>query len=113
MTATPTLPEMCAALGDQTRWDILTRLGQETMSASALARVLPVSRQAIVKHLDVLSDAGLVTAERRGREIVYAALGSRLNALAHELDRIGNAWDTRLRTLKSLAESPDGGSTPV
>nr|WP_179661674.1 metalloregulator ArsR/SmtB family transcription factor [Nocardioides panzhihuensis] len=102
---------MCAALGDQTRWDILTRLGQEAMSASALARVLPVSRQAIVKHLDVLSEAGLVTAERRGREVVYAALGSRLNALAHELDRIGNAWDARLRALKTLAESPDKGGS--
>ncbi|NYI80147.1 metalloregulator ArsR/SmtB family transcription factor [Nocardioides panzhihuensis] len=111
MSTTPTLPEMCAALGDQTRWDILTRLGQEAMSASALARVLPVSRQAIVKHLDVLSEAGLVTAERRGREVVYAALGSRLNALAHELDRIGNAWDARLRALKTLAESPDKGGS--
>lgn len=89
MTATPTLPEMCAALGDQTRWDILTRLGQEAMSASALARV------------------------RRGREIVYAALGSRLNALAHELDRIGNAWDARLRALKSLAESPEEGRPDI
>ncbi|MGH3354081.1 MAG: ArsR/SmtB family transcription factor [Nocardioides sp.] len=101
------LPVMCAALGDQTRWDILARLGQEAMSASALARVFPVSRQAIVKHLDVLADVGLVTAERRGREIVYVAVGSRLNALARELDRIGRAWDTRLRAIKDLAESTD------
>lgn len=98
---------MCAALGDQTRWDILSRLGQEAMSASALARVLPVSRQAIGKHLDVLAEVGLVTAERRGREVVYVAVGSRLNSLARELDRIGHAWETRLRSIKELAEAPE------
>ena len=111
MSAMAELPVMCAALGDQTRWDILARLGREALSASALARELPVSRQAIVKHLDVLAEVGLVTAERRGRELVYVAVGSRLNALAHELDRIGRAWDTRLRAIKQLAEAPDDPAT--
>lgn len=116
-TTTLELPTMCAALGDPTRWEILTRLGQEALSASALARVLPVSRQAIGKHLETLTEVGLVTAERRGRELVYIAVGARLNALARELDRIGRSWDRRLQSIKLLAEAPDDppngtGSTP-
>ncbi len=107
MTAETGLPPVCAALGDQTRWEILARLGNEAMSASALARVLPVSRQAIGKHLDVLADVGLVSPERRGREVVYVAVGARLNALAQELARIGRSWETRLLRIKELAESPE------
>lgn len=111
MTTTAALPTMCAALGDPTRWDILTRLGRSPMSASALARVLPVTRQAIGKHLEVLAEVGLVTAERQGREVVYVAVGGRLNALARELDRIGRSWDARLQKIKTLAESPEAPST--
>ena len=107
MTTTAPLPTMCAVIGDPTRWQILTCLGEETLSASALARRLPVSRQAIAKHLDTLTEVGLVTAERRGREIVYVAVGSRLNALARELDRIGASWDRRLRSVKQLAEASE------
>ena len=107
-----TLPDVCAALGDPTRWEILTRLGGEPMSASALARVLPVSRQAIRKHLEVLREAGLVESEQRGREVVHVALGARLGALARELDRIGRSWETRLLRIKELAERPDPTGTP-
>ncbi|MBA0053706.1 ArsR family transcriptional regulator [Streptomyces sp. AJS327] len=102
---------MCSALGDGTRWDILSRLGEGPMSASALAKVLPVSRQAIGKHLEVLREVGLVESEQRGREVVYLAVGARLGALARELDRIGRSWETRLHRLKRLAERPssEGG----
>lgn len=103
---TATLPAVCAALGDPTRWEILTRLGEGPMSASALARVLPVSRQAIGKHLDVLRAVGLVESEQRGREVVHLVVGARLNALARELDRIGRSWETRLLRLKERAERP-------
>lgn len=112
MSSITELPTMCAALSDQTRWDILSRLGREAMSASALARVLPVSRQAIGKHLEVLAEVGLVTAERSGREVVYVAAGARLNALARELDRIGRSWDRRLAAIKRLAESPGSPRRP-
>ena len=101
------LSTMCAALGDPTRWDILSRLGEGASSASALARVLPVSRQAIGKHLELLREVGLVESEQRGREVVYIALGARLGALARELDRIGRSWESRLLRIKELAERPD------
>jgi DNA-binding transcriptional ArsR family regulator len=93
-----------AALADQTRWDILTRLGARELSASALAVELPVSRQAIAKHLAALSDAGLVESVRRGREIRYLALGARLSEVANQLDRIGSEWDMRLARIKAIAE---------
>lgn len=105
MSAAP--PAMCAALGDATRWEILTRLGQGPMSASALARELPVSRQAIGKHLEVLREVGLVESEQRGREVVHIAVGARLGALARELDRMGRSWENRLLRIKELAEGPD------
>ncbi|MFI8488342.1 ArsR/SmtB family transcription factor [Streptomyces rubrogriseus] len=106
MTA-PALPAVCAALGDPTRWEILARLGEAPVSASELARTLPVSRQAIVKHLEVLREVGLVESERRGREVVHVAVGARLGALARELDRIGRSWETRLLRIKTLAEQPE------
>ncbi|OEJ93157.1 ArsR/SmtB family transcription factor [Streptomyces thermolilacinus] len=103
----PAPPVMCAALGDATRWEILTRLGEAPMSASALARVLPVSRQAIAKHLEVLREVGLVESEQRGREVVHVVVGARLGALARELDRIGRSWENRLLRIKELAERPE------
>jgi DNA-binding transcriptional ArsR family regulator len=97
-----------AALADDTRWQILARLGEAPASASALARELPISRQAIVKHLEVLRGAGLVEAEQHGRELVHRAIGGRLSDLARELDRLAEVWDQRLARIKTLAEKGDG-----
>jgi DNA-binding transcriptional ArsR family regulator len=93
-----------AALADVTRWDILTRLGSRELSASALAAELPVSRQAIAKHLNSLELAGLVEPVRSGREIRYRALGHRLSEVADRLDRLGTEWDARLARIKQIAE---------
>ena len=96
--------EMCAALADDTRWSILTRLGSSAASASALAKELPVSRQAIVKHLDVLRTVGLVRAHREGRQVRFEVVGAPLSQLARRLERIAAAWDARLADIKRLAE---------
>ena len=98
------LPQVFAALGDETRWDILTRLGARELSASGLASELPVSRQAIAKHLAALAEVGLVEAIPSGREIRYRAIGARLSGLAIELDRIGSEWDSRLARIRTIAE---------
>lgn len=103
------MPAVLAVLADETRWRILTEVGQADLSASALAARLPISRQAIAKHLVVLAEAGLVEPMRSGREIRYRALGARLSALASELDGIGRRWDQRLAAIKRIAERPDGG----
>lgn len=95
-----------AALGDETRWSILEQLGSADLSASALAGLLPVSRQAIAKHLVALVAVGLVEPVPAGREIRYRAIGGRLGELAVQLERIGGAWDSRLSAIKRLAEAP-------
>jgi DNA-binding transcriptional ArsR family regulator len=102
---TDTLVPMFAALGDETRWSILVALGEGDASASALAERLPVSRQAIAKHLAVLQEVGVVESVRVGRELRYRVLGTSLSTAAHRLDAIGAEWDTRLAAIKRIAES--------
>jgi DNA-binding transcriptional ArsR family regulator len=101
---TETLVPVFAALGDETRWSILAALGEGDASASALAGRLPVSRQAIAKHLAVLQEVGLVEPVRVGREVRYRVIGSQLSATAHRLEAIGAEWDRRLTTIKEIAE---------
>ncbi|MDT5000991.1 MAG: hypothetical protein QOK12_3096 [Mycobacterium sp.] len=101
------MPGVLSVLADETRWRILSEIGAADLSASALAGRLPVSRQAIAKHLAVLAEAGLVESVRAGREIRYRALGARLSALANDLEVIGRRWDRRLDAIKRIAETAD------
>lgn len=103
MTTAPLVP-VFAALGDDTRWSILAALGEGDASASALAGRLPVTRQAIAKHLAVLAEVGLVEPVRVGREVRYRVVGSSLSATARQLDAIGAQWDRRLAGIKEIAE---------
>ena len=95
---------MFAALADETRWSILQALGEGDASASALAGRLPVTRQAIAKHLAVLQEVGLVEPVRAGRELRFRVIGAELTATAQRLDAIGRDWDRRLAAIKEIAE---------
>ncbi|MHC5796552.1 ArsR/SmtB family transcription factor [Lacisediminihabitans sp. FW035] len=99
-----TLVPVFAALGDETRWSILVALGEGDASASALAEKLPVSRQAIAKHLALLQKVGLVESVRVGRELRFRVLGANLSDTARRLERIGADWDRRLAAIKVIAE---------
>ena len=101
---TRTLVPVLAALGDDTRWSILAALGEGDASASALAQRLPVTRQAIAKHLAVLSEVGVVESVRVGREVRYRVIGATLSATATRLDAIGREWEQRLAAIKEIAE---------
>ncbi len=101
---TSTLVPVFAALGDETRWSILAALGESDASASALAGRLPVTRQAIAKHLAVLQEVGLVEPVRVGREIQYRVVGAELSATARRLEAIGTQWERRLLAIKEIAE---------
>ena len=101
---TGTLIPMFSALADETRWSILTALGEGDASASSLAGRLPVSRQAIAKHLAVLQEVGLVEPVPVGRELRYRVIGTKLAATAAKLDAIGREWDRRLAAIKEIAE---------
>jgi DNA-binding transcriptional ArsR family regulator len=93
-----------AAIGDETRWSILAALGEGDASASALAGRLPVSRQAIAKHLAVLQDVGLVEPVRVGREVRFRSIGARLSEIGRRLDALGAEWETRLNAIKTIAD---------
>lgn len=97
-----------AALADPTRrqlLDLLAELGEVT--ATTLAEHLPVSRQAIVKHLAVLDAAGLVAGHRAGREVRYAVRPAALNTTARWMAALASDWDRRLATIKRLAEAAE------
>jgi DNA-binding transcriptional ArsR family regulator len=89
-----------AALADPTRRRVVQSLsGGATVTASALARDLPISRQAVAKHLAALDDAGLVSCERRGREAHYRLTPAPLTDAADWMAGIGAQWDGRLAAL--------------
>ncbi|MFB4317038.1 ArsR/SmtB family transcription factor [Actinomadura sp. 21ATH] len=99
--------ELLAALADPTRREILEALAARgEASATTVAAGLPVSRQAVVKHLAVLDAAGLVEARRRGREVRYAVRPERLTAMARWMAAVATEWEARLETIKRIAESP-------
>jgi DNA-binding transcriptional ArsR family regulator len=94
-----------AALADPTRRELLDALaGEGQASASRLARRVPVSRQAVMKHLRVLERAGLVSGGRAGREVLYRVRPEPLDASARWLQEKAAAWDRRLREIKRRAE---------
>lgn len=95
-----------AAIGDPTRrrlLDLLLARGEST--ATALSRNLPVTRQAVAKHLAVLDREGLVQARRNGREVRYRVRPERLDAARRSVARVAAGWEQRLGALKRLAES--------
>ncbi len=75
-------------------------------SQTELAGELPVTRQAVAKHLATLRDAGLVRAERLGRETRYELESAPLGDAAAWLERVGTQWDIRLAALARHVEPP-------
>ncbi|HEY3611795.1 MAG TPA: helix-turn-helix domain-containing protein, partial [Pseudonocardiaceae bacterium] len=73
-------------------------------TATTVAAALPVSRQAVVKHLAVLHRAGLVTGRRAGREVRYLPCPDRLDEAARWLSELAGEWGRRLRAIKLIAE---------
>ncbi len=96
------------ALADPTRrqlLDVLAARGQ--VSATTLAGELPVTRQAVVKHLAVLTDAGLVAGRRVGREVRYTVQPAALDVTSRWLAGLAADWDRRLATVKRIAEAAE------
>jgi DNA-binding transcriptional ArsR family regulator len=98
--------EVFAALADPSRRSVLERLAQVGEStATTLAGDLPISRQAVVKHLAQLDRARLVHSRRAGREVRYSVQPDRLAATAHGIEAIAAGWDRTLAALKRIAEA--------
>lgn len=104
----PSLPDgggtagpVFSALADANRRYLVAALAaRETATATELAAELPVTRQAVAKHLNALGTAGLVTASRSGRETRYALTPGPLAEAVSWLETVGARWDERLEALR-------------
>jgi DNA-binding transcriptional ArsR family regulator len=98
--------DLWSAIGDPTRrrlLDLLLADGGGT--ATSLSTRLPVTRQAVAKHLTVLDRVGLVHGAPAGRERRYRVDEDQLAKAAAQLESVGSAWDARLQRIKKLSEA--------
>jgi DNA-binding transcriptional ArsR family regulator len=101
------------ALGDDTRLAVVEKLSTGGgLSATALSDGAKMTRQAIVKHLQVLEGAGLVTSEKRGREVLYVIQGEGFMDAKTFLDGISAGWDRAIERLRRLVEEPEAAPPP-
>ncbi|MFC0438694.1 metalloregulator ArsR/SmtB family transcription factor [Kutzneria buriramensis] len=98
--------ELWAALGDPTRRHLMDHLlAAGTGTATSLSDRLPVTRQAVAKHLGVLERAELVVSHKDGREVRYVVNEAQFARAVEQLAMVGAAWDARLRRIKTIAET--------
>ena len=112
--AADVVDSVIGALADPTRrrlLDLLAAQGEAT--ATTLAERLPVSRQAVVKHLAVLDAAGLVSGARVGREVRYAVRPAALDTTARWMASLATEWDRRLAHIKRVAEAAERDADPT
>jgi DNA-binding transcriptional ArsR family regulator len=98
--------DLWEAIADPTRrklLDLLVAHGQAT--ATTLTADMPVSRQAISKHLAILQRVGLIDSHREGREVRYEVRDARLAEATGALSAVANRWDRRLQVIKRVAEA--------
>jgi DNA-binding transcriptional ArsR family regulator len=90
-----------SALADPTRRQLLSAIAAHPATATELAGELPISRQAVVKHLNTLAHAGLVDRERDGRDVRYRVTPEPLSKALTWIAQVGGEWDTRLAALRT------------
>src|SRR5437660_3418223 len=90
------------ALADSTRRTLLATIAhQPSVTATELAAELPITRQAVLKHLTALTDAGLLDRERSGREVHYRVTPEPLSDAVSWMAAVGAQWDERLGALSA------------
>ncbi len=98
--------QLLIAVADPVRRTIIdVVLDRGEASVSTLSHSVPVTRQAVSKHLAVLERAGLVTHHRQGREVRYSVRMERVDEAARSMAQLADTWDGRLRRIKRIAES--------
>jgi DNA-binding transcriptional ArsR family regulator len=103
--------ELWSAIGDPTRRRMLSLvLGGTATTATALSAHLPITRQAIAKHLDVLDRAGLLRATTAGRERRYRLNDAQFARAIAQLKTVSDEWGGRLQRIKALAETIQGNA---
>jgi DNA-binding transcriptional ArsR family regulator len=105
--------DLWSAVGDPTRRRMLDQLLLDGAgTATSLSEHVPVTRQAVAKHLDVLERAGLVHATAVGRERRYRVDDAQLSRAVAQLSTVGATWDARLRRIKKIAEAIERSQSP-
>ena len=98
--------DIWSAIGDPTRRRILDLLlADGDGTATSLSGQLPVTRQAVAKHLDVLDRVELVRSTPVGREKRYRVDDAQLARAVAQLSSVGSAWDARLQRIRKIAEA--------
>jgi DNA-binding transcriptional ArsR family regulator len=97
-----------AALADPTRRAMLRSLREQPSTASRMAGELPITRQAVSKHLVALREAGLVEGRREGRETRYVLTPAPLAEAMRWMAEAGGLWDARLARLAERARGDVG-----
>jgi DNA-binding transcriptional ArsR family regulator len=110
--------DLWSAIGDPTRrrmLDLLVTAGDGT--ATSLSKRLPVTRQAVAKHLGVLERVGLVHAAPVGKEMRYRLDDAQFARAVAQLSSVGRSWDARVRRITQIAEAiqraHDADPTPL
>lgn len=98
--------DVLAAMADPTRRQLLGALAARgPATATELASGLPITRQAVTKHLTALSRAGLVTSSKHGRDVRFEVTTGSLAQTADWLAGLAAEWDARLSAIKRIAEA--------
>lgn len=98
------IADVFSALSDKTRLSLITTLIASPGSATSLAEGVPVTRQAILKHLHVLESVGLVVHMKQGREVLYTLDLRRFEEARSFLEQISADWDRAIARLRDFVE---------
>lgn len=90
------------AIADPTRRAILTLLAWQAMTPNAIAEHFDTTRQAVSKHLRILTECELVKQEHKGREIYYQLEIEKMKEIDKWLDQFREIWESRLSQLDNL-----------
>lgn len=105
--------DVLGALADPTRRRLVELLAQRGEgTATTLAGEVPVTRQAVVQHLTVLKEAGVVDSRKSGREVRFGLEPASLTATAAWIDQVARQWEQRLTAVKDLVERGPGTLSP-
>ncbi len=95
------------AISDPTRRAILTLIAIQALTPNAMAEKFDMTRQAVSKHIKVLNECGLVTAEQSGREIYYHLNAIKMQEFDHWLAQFRQNWEIQFQQLDQLLTTLD------
>ncbi len=95
----PVLDPTFRALADPTRLAVVERLCHGPASMTEIAAPLPMKLPSVLKHLDILENAGLLKSEKRGRVRTYSVVPEKLRMAEHWLEKQRRIWENRLDRL--------------